>query len=135
MLKKPISRLVFTFFAGSVLYASPFCMEQASAINNLMELFSKKTKPAPVYEAPVDGNNQLKVQDPSLSEKSQNKAIKKPNIEQIKRATIASPKPFDYKPERLVPIKFPAIDLIETNSTVKSSTPFGLPLSARYNVI
>ena len=135
MLKKPISRLVFTFFAGSVLYASPFCVEQASAINNLMELFSKKSKPAPVYEAPVEGNSQLKVQDPSLFDKSQNKAIKKPNIEQIKRATIASPKPFDYKPERLVPIKFPAIDFIETNSTVKSTTPFGLPLSARYNVI
>ena len=63
MFQKRISRLIFTFFASSVLYTSPYYgVEQAAAINNLMELFSKKQKPAPVLEMQPESGHQSDTQ-------------------------------------------------------------------------
>ena len=143
MFQKRISRLIFTFFASSVLYASPYYgVEQAAAINNLMELFSKKQKPAPVLEMQPESGHQSDTQGKAVN-KSQNTVpgtpqgapAKKNNIDLTNRVTVASPKTFNYRPERLVPIEFSNIDFIETNSTMKSSGPARLPLSEPYNVI
>ena len=143
MFQKPINRLVFTFLASSVLYVSPyFGVEQASAINNLMELFSKKTKPATVVEMPTDSGSQTNRQDNfpakpqnALSDKIHDKSTKRPDVEKTRQADSARPKVTDYKPERLVPVEFSNVDFIETNSVMKSSGSGSLPLSEPYNVI
>lgn len=126
MFHKPIHRLVLTFFASSMLFTSPYGVEQASAISNLMELFSRKPKTQTVYEAPAEAVIPLQ---PKQTEP------KKTSIEQIKRVTVLAPKTYDYKPERQVPIDFSNVDFIATNSTIKTSSPAELPLSDPYNVI
>lgn len=126
MFHKPISRLVLALFAGSVLYVSPYGIGQASAINNLMELFSKKPKAQADYEVPAGA---VVPAQPKQAE------TKRTQIEQIKRVTVSPPKTYEYKPERLVPIDFRNVDFIATNSTIKISSPAALPLSEPYNVI
>ena len=137
MFQKRISRLIFTFFASTVLYASPYYgVEKAAAINNLMELFSKKQKPAPVLEMPVESGHQSDTQGKSantspnsLPNTPPDARAKKTNINLSRRVTVESPKTFTYRPERLVPVEFSNIDFIETNSTIKSAVPARLPLT------
>lgn len=126
MIQKPISRYVFTLLTGTFLYVSPYGVGQASAANNLMELFGRKSKPAPVYEVPAI---------PDIQTVPQEAPAKKLQIEIVKRPVIAAAKPVDYKPDRLIAIDFSNVDFLKTNSTKSSIDAIRLPLMPPYNVI
>lgn len=133
MFQKLISRFVLTLLTGSCLYVSPLGVGQASAINNLMELFSRKSKPAPSSEMPPAPAYEAPTVQIYPTE-SQQVSVKKTPADITKRV-VAPPKPIDYKPEQLIEIDFSNVDFMKTSSIGNSVSPIKLPLMPPYNVI
>lgn len=128
MSSKLVSKILFTSFATSFLCISSMGVQQATAANNLLQLFSRKPKVAPVAEVPVEVSVAVPVETKEAS-------APKNKIENKKRVATSAPKTSDYRPESLVTINFSSVDFLKTNSTGGKTIGIEPTLLRPFNVI